>query len=287
MTFPVVIPTAIISGAPHQRRLCLGLLAWSFAWMLLGFSTPSSRAEAPRPLSKRSWFDPLVYHDSAVKCLEQLRQTEFVEMASAVLHGAEMGPNDGWFRHGSESRYGWEWLATLHGIVPSGRILQKDFKGPADLFNRLDRNHDGQLRKDDFDWSNNSQYARQAMPSGYWFRWIDANSNGRITREEWDSFFTKIAGSKRYVTPEDLREALPTMPPPRRVDEPPQKNEGPSTQVLMKGLLSGELGSPFPGPKVGQRAPDFTLPRQNGKGAFTLSQFRGQKPVVLVFGSFT
>jgi peroxiredoxin len=34
-------------------------------------------------------------------------------------------------------------------------------------------------------------------------------------------------------------------------------------------------------------APDFTLPLQNGKGEITLSQFRNEKPVVLIFGSFT
>ena len=38
---------------------------------------------------------------------------------------------------------------------------------------------------------------------------------------------------------------------------------------------------------VGQEAPDFTLPRQNRKGSVTLSEHRGSKPVVLVFGSYT
>ena len=38
---------------------------------------------------------------------------------------------------------------------------------------------------------------------------------------------------------------------------------------------------------VGQEAPDFTLPRHKGSGAVTLSSFRGSRPVVLVFGSYT
>jgi hypothetical protein len=37
----------------------------------------------------------------------------------------------------------------------------------------------------------------------------------------------------------------------------------------------------------GTPAPDFTLPRLTDRSAVTLSAFRGHKPVVLIFGSFT
>ncbi len=37
----------------------------------------------------------------------------------------------------------------------------------------------------------------------------------------------------------------------------------------------------------GDDAPEFDLPREDGKGNVALSQFRGKKPVVLVFGSYT
>ncbi len=40
-------------------------------------------------------------------------------------------------------------------------------------------------------------------------------------------------------------------------------------------------------PKVGQVAPDFTLKTKDGKKTVKLSSFRGKKPVVLVFGSYT
>ncbi len=40
-------------------------------------------------------------------------------------------------------------------------------------------------------------------------------------------------------------------------------------------------------PKAGDMAPDFTLHDIEGKNAVTLSDFRGKKPVALVFGSFT
>lgn len=39
--------------------------------------------------------------------------------------------------------------------------------------------------------------------------------------------------------------------------------------------------------KVGDAAPDFTLASPDGKAEITLSGYKGKKPVVLVFGSFT
>jgi hypothetical protein len=39
--------------------------------------------------------------------------------------------------------------------------------------------------------------------------------------------------------------------------------------------------------KVGDPAPDFTLPEIGGKREVTLSKFKGVRPVVLIFGSYT
>ena len=40
-------------------------------------------------------------------------------------------------------------------------------------------------------------------------------------------------------------------------------------------------------PQVGDVAPDFSLYDVTGEQAVTLSSFQGQKPVALIFGSFT
>ncbi len=40
-------------------------------------------------------------------------------------------------------------------------------------------------------------------------------------------------------------------------------------------------------PSMGDPAPDFTLTNSSGAETVTLSDFRGKKPVALVFGSFT
>ena len=55
----------------------------------------------------------------------------------------------------------------------------------------------------------------------------------------------------------------------------------------MPRLLDGEIGSLWEGPDLGELAPDFTLRTHDGTRALSLRQFRGKKPVVLVFGSFT
>jgi hypothetical protein len=40
-------------------------------------------------------------------------------------------------------------------------------------------------------------------------------------------------------------------------------------------------------PKVGDLAPDFSLPDSTGTHTVTLSDYRGRRPVALIFGSFT
>ncbi len=40
-------------------------------------------------------------------------------------------------------------------------------------------------------------------------------------------------------------------------------------------------------PKAGDIAPDFELRDVNGENSVRLSDFRGQKPVALIFGSYT
>ena len=50
---------------------------------------------------------------------------------------------------------------------------------------------------------------------------------------------------------------------------------------------SAERGEPVSGPRVGTMAPDFTLAPPEGGEPVTLSDFRGDRPVALIFGSYT
>jgi len=52
-------------------------------------------------------------------------------------------------------------------------------------------------------------------------------------------------------------------------------------------MLKGEIGSLREGPAPGAQAPAFRLRTHDGKRTVSLSDYRGKKPVVLIFGSFT
>ena len=52
------------------------------------------------------------------------------------------------------------------------------------------------------------------------------------------------------------------------------------------GRRSGDLRAPDT-LRVGDAAPDFKLKTKDGSREVTLSSFKGKRPVVLVFGSFT
>jgi hypothetical protein len=256
----------------------------ALAGLLLGGAPGSAPAAEPPPQPQRERLDLLQYGALLCRSITDVRPPEIVEMVTALAHGSGMGPGEGWF-HGSQSRFGWDWLAARHDVPRVGKISREAFRGPAAWFDRLDRNRDGILTAADFDPPDPITLAQERI-AGFWFRMIDADSNGRISPKEWQALFERAAKGKGYLTAEDLRDAFPLAPPPRPPGPPP-KDDGPSPLALILGLLSGELGSVCEGPKVGQRAPDFTLPTQDGDRTIRLSQYRGKKPVVLIFGSFT
>ncbi len=205
--------------------------------------------------------------------------TEAAEMLIAIARGSQLGPGEGWF-HPGQGRYSWQWLAEKHGIKPDGAIPREKFLGSEAIFARLDR--DGELRADDFDWSDRSPYAQQSAMANYWFRRINKGGDARMSREEWLRFFDQSAAGKEYLTPDDLRAGLFGGP---RTKATP--NEAPSPQVLVRGLFRGEIGSMQEGPKLNDPAPDFTLKTRDGKETIRLGDQFGKKPTVLVFGNFT
>ncbi len=51
-------------------------------------------------------------------------------------------------------------------------------------------------------------------------------------------------------------------------------------ETMWKSARAGHL-------RIGDKAPDFTLPLLDRSGSVSLSSFRGREPVVLIFGSYT
>src|SRR5262245_14949284 len=170
--------------------------------------------------------------------LAKAQQREAVRMFAAVIEGSQMGPGDGWFGPG-QSRYGWDWLARRFDANEDGVITADEFAGPPEQFERLDRDRDGELKPGDCDWSDSAPFVRQQMQAGQWFGRIDKSSNGRVTPEEWQQFFEKLAGEKGYISRDDLRVGL--FPPPPPSSPVPPGSDGPTMEVLLKGLLAGEL----------------------------------------------
>jgi cytochrome oxidase Cu insertion factor (SCO1/SenC/PrrC family) len=244
---------------------------------LLALSAPGAPAVADDPKGSPA---------PAAPARAKLHIPEAVEMGLAIVGGSQMGPHDGWF-HDAELRYDWNWLAGRFDRDHNSAITSEELAGPPALFDRLDRNRDGQIRADDLDWSDRTPYTQQTMMTNAQFRKFDRNFDGRISREEWLAFFDRSSAGFDDLAFDDFREAFTLTPPrsaaPRQAAQPA---DGPTPQILMLGLIRSEIGSYCEGPRLNEPAPDFTLKTQDGSQTVTLSKLRG-KPVVLVFGNIT
>jgi hypothetical protein len=108
---------------------------------------------------------------------------------------------------------------------------------------------------------------------------MNARGDGRLTREDLEAFFARASGGKDHLTIGDMRDAL--------LGGGPGPGDAPTREVLVRGLLAGEVGSIHEGPAINQPAPDFTLKTPGGEQTYQLSKLIGPQPVVLCFGNFT
>lgn len=206
---------------------------------------------------------------------------ESVRMLLAIVNGSQMGPGDGWFGP-AQTRYTYEWLAKALGKPGAKGLSKTDFRGPADLFARLDRNKDGTIRPEDLDWSEDNPYVQMAYSINRIFRRLDASGSGKLTKEQWLEFYEKASGGTGTLTAASLSDALLAG-----YSGSFTPGDAPNKTVLVKGLFAGEIGSFHEGPAVGEKAPNFTLKKVEGGGTVELAGLIGEKPVVLVTGNFT
>ncbi|MCG8651671.1 MAG: EF-hand domain-containing protein [Pirellulales bacterium] len=220
----------------------------------------------------------------------------WADMAVAILKGEPIGSGQGWFT-GSESRYDWDWLAANFPDAVADQRIGLEELAPLDQagFERLDRDRDKWITQADFEFTKNP-YLEDESPVSDIFSRLDDDSNGRLTMDELERWFKRSAQESEFLSFEDLKIALGygAAPPKRRGSAGPRRDP---RWRMMELLLRGEMGSLTEGPELESEAPELDLPlvalnEQAGGLELTdrfvkLADVRGQKPVVLIFGSFT
>jgi Ca2+-binding EF-hand superfamily protein len=210
----------------------------------------------------------------AVARCDEPAQTPRAQNAAASSSTAE--PAFGLPRTG-QSHYGWNWLASRYDKNQDGSIREDEFTATAEYFTRLDRDWDGRLTDADFDWSAKGQLAERKETTFALFKSVDSDSDGHITSEEWHEAFTLFSANHGFLNDEALENLIFSPLLDRRRKMQARREQG------------HELGydSKKPAPEPGEVAPDFELRTPDGSKTIRLSSFRDNKPVVLIFGSFT
>ena len=237
-------------------------------------TTPERASTPPAPGP-----DLLRYSPEQIEAAYEM--PEAVRMYLVIARGGQMDGSEGWFGP-ADTRFNWEWLCQQQANSPDEPITKDQFKGPESIFASLDRDRDGRVSPMDLDWSSNNPWVQQSSMINRMFRRMDPSGDGRMTKEEWGSFFSKASNGEDSFRFEQLREALLGG-----VSGGFNPGDAPSRETLIKGLMAGEVGSLQEGPDLDAPAPDFELRPLGGGDPIRLSDRIGKKPVVLTFGNFT
>jgi hypothetical protein len=262
-------------------------------WILSAFLvSPSVRADEPavdssdktkQAVEEAGSLDKLT--PDAVEAIQALREqlppdSEAIAMLESILSGRRLGAEDGWFPMAkSQTRFDWDYVAKAYDKNKDQTIDQSEYRGGEKDFGRLDRKQDGKISEADFDWS---QHSLTRTPGFMLFFMADRDTNGKVTKDEFEALFDSFSDGGDFIAIDDLRDRL-NPPPPSSAGDAPDK---PSRSTLVMGLKRQEVGSLQPGPQLNETAPDFTLKTLQGESV-TLSEQIGEKPVVLIFGNFT
>lgn len=202
-----------------------------------------------------------------------------------------MGGSEG--RRGG-ARFSWEDVRGRLDQDANGLVTQQEWPGTGEDFAAVDRTEDGLITGEDFDWS---EHALAGGPGTALFYLADTDGNGKVGRAEFLALFERLdRGDLGFLSRDELKGVFNQgtfnrlmMEPGIKGEGPPPSPEGPSKSTLIRGLFTQEIGSIWPGPAVGEPAPDFTLGSVEGDRDVTLSAYRERldRPVVLIFGNFT
>jgi hypothetical protein len=203
----------------------------------------------------------------------------------------------------------WRVLAERHDQDRDGVIARDEYTRGAAAFARLDRDGDGRLTAKDFTARRRTENARAELRGfGRALRSADDDGDGTLTRAEWQTWLraNSIEGAVSplaFGMPRVRAEALLA---PFDSDDDGSLRAAELELLFTRldldrddRLFGAELGPVRdPAPELGEIAPDFELPRlaaEPGEGnepqttaaTLRLSGFAGQRPVALIFGSWT
>lgn len=202
-----------------------------------------------------------------------IAMTAFAALALLILQPAgaqQQPPRRDELQNGAAPQEGrprnFERFAERFDANKDGRITREEFTGQPQMFERMDRNGDGVITAADF--AGQPASGPQSFPPGdpaTVFRLLDADSDGKVTKEEQEKFFSRIdANRDGQISEDEWRQAM--------------QSRG--------GGMSRMQEFPTARPAPGQAAPEFDL--RDLKGArVSLAGLLKTKPVVIEFGSFT
>ncbi|WP_152053867.1 deiodinase family protein [Tautonia marina] len=296
--FPIEFP----SRSRRLAVLSVGLLVVTLTGLAQAQegSGDGSTAKVMSPAARAFWDSELAGRlgNWLAKRLEQTpseQRPEWMLMLTDILRGSQLNASDGWFRRPTGgSRFSWTEVRSRLDMNNDGFVSQEEWPGTADDFIAVDRTGDGLITRDDFDWS---EHALAGGPGTALFYLADTDGNGKVGRAEFLALFERLdRGDLGFLSRDELKGVFNQGTFNRLMMEPgikgeglPPSPEGPSKSTLIRGLFTQEIGSLWPGPGIGDVAPDFTLGSVDGDRDVTLSAYRERldKPVVLIFGNFT
>ena len=210
------------------------------------------------------------YLIGAMGAVPEGERPEWLLMFADILRGSQLGPDDGWFRvETGGTAYPWDRVRGSYDADGDAVVTTEEWPGDEASFGALDRDGDGSIGPSDFDWS---AHALTFTPGMGLYYLLDADSNGKVTREEFDALFDRVDdGGNGFLSLDELRGLLQPgtmnrlmMPDAPKGIGPPPDPAGPGRATLVRALFDQELGALTSGPEVGDPAPDFTLETVEG-----------------------
>jgi len=198
----------------------------------------------------------------------------------------------------------WRVLAARYDKDGDERITAEEYTRGPGKFASYDANLDGVLTEADFAGSGGMDFGRMML--GRSLRAADGDEDGRVSAEEWSAWLASLGADADGVIPTDR---VPRVEEGRRGGRGGRSasldrdRDGAVTLADLAAVHAmvdlngdGALGaneldgrpSREGAPAAGTKAPDFELAyAKDPERTVRLSSFAGQRPVALVFGSYT